>query len=101
MSLRAASGLIAMGRRAPLGGSLTRDDNLSMSGRFIVTATSSMDGGICVGYVNTSSDNPFGFQDAGVTGFQIVEPNPGGRVPLATMMRSLELLGKEVAPALR
>ena len=31
----------------------------------------------------------------------IVEPNPGGRIPLAPMMRSLELLAKEVAPAVR
>jgi alkanesulfonate monooxygenase SsuD/methylene tetrahydromethanopterin reductase-like flavin-dependent oxidoreductase (luciferase family) len=31
----------------------------------------------------------------------IVEPNPGGRIPVDGMMRSLELLAKEVAPALR
>ena len=31
----------------------------------------------------------------------IVEPNPGGRIPLDEMMRSLEILAQEVAPALR
>jgi alkanesulfonate monooxygenase SsuD/methylene tetrahydromethanopterin reductase-like flavin-dependent oxidoreductase (luciferase family) len=31
----------------------------------------------------------------------IVEPNPGGTIPLDTMMRSLRLLAEEVAPALR
>jgi alkanesulfonate monooxygenase SsuD/methylene tetrahydromethanopterin reductase-like flavin-dependent oxidoreductase (luciferase family) len=31
----------------------------------------------------------------------IVEPNPGGRIPVDGMMKSLELLAKEVAPALR
>jgi alkanesulfonate monooxygenase SsuD/methylene tetrahydromethanopterin reductase-like flavin-dependent oxidoreductase (luciferase family) len=31
----------------------------------------------------------------------IVEPNPGGRIPLDQMMQSLEILSKEVAPALR
>jgi len=31
----------------------------------------------------------------------IVEPNPGGRIPLDQMMRSLELLAREIAPALR
>jgi alkanesulfonate monooxygenase SsuD/methylene tetrahydromethanopterin reductase-like flavin-dependent oxidoreductase (luciferase family) len=31
----------------------------------------------------------------------IVEPNPGGRIPLDPMMRSLHLLAHEVAPALR
>ena len=31
----------------------------------------------------------------------IVEPNPGGRIPAKHMMRSLELLAKEVTPALR
>jgi alkanesulfonate monooxygenase SsuD/methylene tetrahydromethanopterin reductase-like flavin-dependent oxidoreductase (luciferase family) len=31
----------------------------------------------------------------------IAEPNPGGMIPYPLMMRSLELLAKEVAPALR
>ena len=31
----------------------------------------------------------------------IVEPNPGGRIPLDEMMRSLKILAQEVAPALR
>jgi alkanesulfonate monooxygenase SsuD/methylene tetrahydromethanopterin reductase-like flavin-dependent oxidoreductase (luciferase family) len=31
----------------------------------------------------------------------IVEPNPGGRIPLDRMMRSLKILAAEVAPALR
>jgi alkanesulfonate monooxygenase SsuD/methylene tetrahydromethanopterin reductase-like flavin-dependent oxidoreductase (luciferase family) len=31
----------------------------------------------------------------------IVEPNPGGMIPLGPMMTSLELLAREVAPALR
>ncbi|HYE90015.1 MAG TPA: LLM class flavin-dependent oxidoreductase, partial [Terriglobales bacterium] len=31
----------------------------------------------------------------------IVEPNPGGKIPLAPMMRSIEMLAKEVTPALR
>jgi hypothetical protein len=31
----------------------------------------------------------------------IVEPNPGGRIPLDNMMRSLKILAAEVAPALR
>ena len=31
----------------------------------------------------------------------IVEPNPGGRIPEALMMRSLKMLAAEVAPALR
>ena len=31
----------------------------------------------------------------------IVEPNPGGRIPFDEMMRSLEILAQEVAPALR
>ena len=31
----------------------------------------------------------------------IVEPNPGGMIPLDQMMKSLEILAREVAPALR
>jgi alkanesulfonate monooxygenase SsuD/methylene tetrahydromethanopterin reductase-like flavin-dependent oxidoreductase (luciferase family) len=31
----------------------------------------------------------------------IVEPNPGGRIPLDNMMRSLKILAAEVAPSLR
>ena len=31
----------------------------------------------------------------------IVEPNPGGMIPLDEMMKSLEILAREVAPALR
>jgi alkanesulfonate monooxygenase SsuD/methylene tetrahydromethanopterin reductase-like flavin-dependent oxidoreductase (luciferase family) len=31
----------------------------------------------------------------------IVEPDPGGKIPLPQMMRSLELLAREVTPALR
>jgi alkanesulfonate monooxygenase SsuD/methylene tetrahydromethanopterin reductase-like flavin-dependent oxidoreductase (luciferase family) len=31
----------------------------------------------------------------------IIEPNPGGRIPLDHMMRSLEILADEIAPALR
>ena len=31
----------------------------------------------------------------------IVEPNPGGRIPLVNMMRSLRILAEDVAPALR
>ena len=31
----------------------------------------------------------------------IVEPNPGGMIPLAHMMRSLKILAEDVAPALR
>jgi hypothetical protein len=63
---------------ANLGGSLIRTDVLSLSGRFIVTANDGMDGSICVGYINTSSDSPFGSSgDAGFTGFAILEPNPG------------------------
>jgi hypothetical protein len=31
----------------------------------------------------------------------ILEPNPGGKIPLPQMMRSLELLAREVTPALR
>jgi len=64
---------------ANLGGSLTRDDNLSLSGRFIVTAQDGMDGGIVVGYINTSGVSPFGGSagDYGILGFEIVEPNPG------------------------
>lgn len=31
----------------------------------------------------------------------IVEPNPGGRIPLPQMMGSLRILAEEVAPALR
>jgi alkanesulfonate monooxygenase SsuD/methylene tetrahydromethanopterin reductase-like flavin-dependent oxidoreductase (luciferase family) len=31
----------------------------------------------------------------------IVEPNPGGMIPLDNMMRSLKLLAEEVAPSLR
>ena len=78
---------------ASLGGSLTRDDNLSLSGRFILTANNSMDGGICVGYVNTSSDSPFGFGDAGVTGFQIVEPNPGPSARARLISRGQDIGG--------
>ena len=76
---------------AGVAGSLTRDDNLSMSGRFIITATSGMDGGICVGYLNTSSDSPFGFGDAGVTGIQIVEPNPGPELRARLVSRGQDL----------
>ena len=31
----------------------------------------------------------------------ILEPNPGGKIPLPQMMRSLELLARDVTPALR
>ena len=31
----------------------------------------------------------------------IVEPNPGGMIPLENMMRSLRILAEDIAPALR
>jgi alkanesulfonate monooxygenase SsuD/methylene tetrahydromethanopterin reductase-like flavin-dependent oxidoreductase (luciferase family) len=31
----------------------------------------------------------------------IVEPNPGGKIPMDTMMRSLRILAEDIAPALR
>jgi len=52
-----------------------------------------MDGAICVGYINTSSDNPFGFFDAGVTGFQIVEPNPGPPMRARLISRGQDIGG--------
>jgi alkanesulfonate monooxygenase SsuD/methylene tetrahydromethanopterin reductase-like flavin-dependent oxidoreductase (luciferase family) len=39
-------------------------------------------------------------QELGVDGI-VAEPNPGGLIPPALEARSLELLAREVAPALR
>jgi hypothetical protein len=58
-------------------GTLTRADNLNMSGHFIVTADNGFDGAFLLGYVNTSSDSPFGGNgDVGVTGIGILDGSP-------------------------
>jgi hypothetical protein len=38
--------------------------------------------------------------DLGLTGF-VIEPNVGGAIPRDKVLRSIELFGREVAPALR
>jgi hypothetical protein len=58
-------------------GTLTRADNLNITGKFIVTADNGFDGAFLVGYVNTSSDSPFGTNgDAGITGIGILDGTP-------------------------